>query len=114
MIIQNDDIGKRLDRYLGEVTEYTRSKIQKMIESENVLVNDKKTKSSYILKENDCITITEYLEETDILPENIPLDIYYEDEDLIVVINLVVWLFILLQEIIVRHLSMHFYIILLI
>ena len=49
MIIQNDDIGKRLDRYLGEVTEYTRSKIQKMIESENVLVNDKKTFSLSII-----------------------------------------------------------------
>ena len=85
MIIENNDIGKRIDKYLGETTEYTRSKIQKMIENKNILVNGKEVKPSYILKENDSLEITEYIEETDILPENIPLDIYYEDEDLIVV-----------------------------
>lgn len=85
MIIETKDIGKRLDKFLGENTDYTRSKIQKMIESENVLVSGKKVKASYQLKENDYIEITEYIEETDILPENIPLDIYYEDDDLIVV-----------------------------
>ena len=85
MIIENNDIGKRIDKYLGETTEYTRSKIQKMIENKNILVNGKEVKPSYILRENDSLEITEYIEETDILPENIPLDIYYEDEDLIVV-----------------------------
>lgn len=85
MIIENKDIGKRIDKYLGENTEYTRSKIQKMIENKNILVNNKEIKPSYILKENDKLEITEYIEETDILPENIPLDIYYEDDDLIVV-----------------------------
>ena len=85
MIIETKDIGKRIDKFLGENTDYTRSKIQKMIESENVLVSGKKVKASYQLKENDYIEITEYIEETDILPENIPLDIYYEDDDLIVV-----------------------------
>lgn len=85
MIIDNNNAGKRIDKYLVETTEYTRSKIQKMIENKNVLVNDKEVKASYILKENDVLEITEYIEETDILPENIPLDIYYEDEDLIVV-----------------------------
>ena len=85
MIIESNDVGKRIDKYLGEITEYTRSKIQKMIENKNVTVNGKDVKSSYILKENDYLEITEYIEETDILPENIPLDIYYEDDDLIVV-----------------------------
>ena len=85
MIVEINDIGKRIDKYLGENTEYTRSKIQKMIENENVLVNGKKVKASYTLKENDNVEVTEYIEETDILPENIPLDIYYEDDDLIVV-----------------------------
>ena len=42
-------------------------------------------KASYLLKENDIIEIKDYEEKTDILPENIPLDIYYEDDDLIVV-----------------------------
>ena len=85
MIIDTNDIGTRIDKYLTDNTDYTRSKIQKMIENGNILVNNKQTKESYKLKENDRITIEEYNEEIDIEPENIPLDIYYEDEDLIVV-----------------------------
>ena len=85
MKIENNDIGKRIDKYLGETTDYTRSKIQKMIENGNILVNNNKVKSSYTLKENDNVGVTDYVEETDILPENISLDIYYEDNDLIVV-----------------------------
>ena len=79
MIVEINDSGKRIDKYLNENTEYTRSKIQKMIENGNILVNDVK------VKENDYITIEALEETTDILPENIPLDIYYEDDDLIVV-----------------------------
>ena len=85
MIIDENSIGQRIDKYLTDNTEYTRSKIQKMIDNGNILVNGKEVKSSYILKENDNIEINDYIEETDIIPENIPLDIYYEDEDLIVV-----------------------------
>lgn len=85
MKIENDNIGKRIDKYLGETTDYTRSKIQKMIENGSVLVNNSKVKASYTLKENDNIEVADYIEETDITPENIPLDIYYEDDDLIVV-----------------------------
>lgn len=85
MIIDINNIGKRIDKYLCDNTEYTRSKIQKMIESGNILVNGIKVKDSYKLKENDNIEITELIEETDIVPENIPLDIYYEDDDLIVI-----------------------------
>lgn len=85
MNIDTNNIGTRIDKYLTDNTDYTRSKIQKMIENGNILVNNKQTKDSYKLKENDRITIEEYNEEIDIEPENIPLDIYYEDEDLIVV-----------------------------
>ncbi len=85
MIVEINDSGKRIDKYLNENTEYTRSKIQKMIENGNILVNDVKVKDSYKVKENDYITIEALEETTDILPENIPLDIYYEDDDLIVV-----------------------------
>ena len=84
MIIDENNIGQRIDKYLTDNTEYTRSKIQKMIDNGNILVNGKEVKSSYILKEDDNIEINDYIEETDIIPENIPLDIYYEDEDLIV------------------------------
>ena len=85
LIVTDDDINKRLDKYLVEKTEYTRSKIQKMIENKNILVNDREVKTSYLLKKQDVITIEELNEEIDITPENIPLDIYYEDDDLIVV-----------------------------
>ena len=85
MIIDENNVGIRIDKYLTDNTEYTRSKIQKMIDNGNILVNGKEVKSSYILKENDKIDIEEYNEEVDIVPENIPLDIYYEDDDLIVV-----------------------------
>ena len=85
MIVEINDSGKRIDKYLNENTEYTRSKIQKMIENGNILVNYVKVKDSYKVKENDYITIEALEETTDILPENIPLDIYYEDDDLIVV-----------------------------
>lgn len=85
MIIDSENKNKRIDKYLCDNTEYTRSKVQKMIENGNILVNGNKVKDSYKLKENDAITIEEYACDTDILPENIPLDIYYEDDDLIVV-----------------------------
>lgn len=85
MIIDEVVIGQRIDKFLVENTEYTRSKIQKMIDNDCILVNGKSIKSSYTLKENDQIEVKDYEENTDILPENIPLDIYYEDDDLIVV-----------------------------
>ena len=85
MIIEEITIGMRIDKFLVENTQYTRSKIQKMIEEDCIFVNDKKVKASYILKENDKIEIKDYEENADILHENIPLDIYYEDDNLIVV-----------------------------
>ena len=76
----------RIDKYLMNELEMSRSKIQRMIDSGDIKVNDKKVKSSYIVKENDKIFINEdYTEEVDIIPQNIPLDIVYEDEYLLVV-----------------------------
>lgn len=85
MIVSEENKGIRLDKYLTTNTEYTRSKVQKMIDNNKILVNGKSVKASYILKEGDTIDIEEYEEEVDVVPENIPLDIYYEDDDLIVV-----------------------------
>lgn len=82
-VIDNED---RLDKYLLDKIEVSRSKLQKMIENGNVLVNGNKVKNSYVVKIDDEITIDEnYQEKIDILPENIPLDIVYEDDDLLVV-----------------------------
>lgn len=82
-VIDNED---RLDKYLLDKIEISRSKLQKMIENGNVLVNGNKVKNSYVVKIDDEITIDEnYQKKIDILPENIPLDIVYEDDDLLVV-----------------------------
>ena len=56
-----------------------------MIENEFILVNDKKTKNNYIVKNGDKISINEdFIEPLDITPEDIPLNIVYEDDDIIV------------------------------
>lgn len=75
----------RIDKYLSSVTDLSRSKIQKLLDEEEILVNDKSVKSSYTVKEDDLITINEVDEKIDIVPEDIPLDIVYEDEYLLVV-----------------------------
>lgn len=64
----------------------SRSKVQKMIEEGLILVNSKAIKSSYKLKEGDIIEINEEKEpENEILPENIPLDIIFEDDYFLVI-----------------------------
>ncbi len=76
----------RIDKYLMNNTEMSRSKIQKLIDNNSILVNDKCVKASYSLKDGDVIKILEDTnEDIDILPENIPLDIVYEDEYLLVI-----------------------------
>ncbi len=88
IIIEEKFCDLRLDKfvldYLGE--EYTRSFIQRLIQDGKILVNDKIVKSGYKLKLNDVVDIFDFeLKSLDIEKENIPIDIVYEDEDLIVV-----------------------------
>jgi len=76
---------KRIDAYLAEyMQDYSRSKIQSEIKKGVVLVNSKPVKPSYMIKEGDVIEF-EISEDTGILPENIPLDIIYEDDNMLVV-----------------------------
>lgn len=84
-IIEEVDI--RLDKYLIDyLPEMTRTQIQQMIENEEILVNNKPTKPSYKLRVNDEVVVKYVKPKTlDIKSEEIPLDIYYEDSDLIVV-----------------------------
>ena len=80
------DVRERIDKYLIDKTEYSRSKIQKMILNEAIKVNDHIVKNSYLLSVGDEINILDdYSEDVDIIPENIDLDIVYEDDDLLVV-----------------------------
>lgn len=86
IIINNSENNKRIDLYLIDKIDMSRSKIQDKLKKGEILVNEKQVKSSYILKESDVISFNiEEKIDTDIEPENIPLDIVYEDNDVIVV-----------------------------
>lgn len=85
-IIFDKDIACRIDLFLMNELNISRSKVQDLIKKDGILINDKACKSSYKLKNGDIITINEIEEEIlDVVPENIPLDIVYEDNDVIVV-----------------------------
>lgn len=76
----------RLDSYLAERLELSRSKIQKLIKEDLVTVNGKTVSTNYIVKENDEIEINDNLNyEINIEPEDIPINIIYEDEDLLII-----------------------------
>ena len=81
------DIGTRLDKYLTEqIPDQSRSYIQKLLDDNFITVNGKSAKSNYKLRAGDTITVEiPEAEELDIEPENIPLDIVYEDDDIIVI-----------------------------
>ena len=77
---------KRIDKYLAEVTDLSRSTIGKMIESDYILVNNKKVKNSTSLKIDDIITIKDnFKEDCDIVPVKMPLDIVFENENVILI-----------------------------
>lgn len=86
-IIDYNDDGKRIDMYLSEnLTDISRSKIQSAIKKGDILLNSKITKPSYQLKENDIIECGNFEAELhNIPPQNIPLDIVYEDKNMLVV-----------------------------
>ena len=86
-IIDNSLVGIRLDKAISEKDKnLSRVAIQRLIEEEYILVNDKKVKTSYKLALNDKVTIQkEEPKEVEIKAQDIPLDIIYEDEDILVV-----------------------------
>lgn len=87
VIVNENDKGKRLDIYIAEnFNELSRTMIKKLIESNNILVNDKSEKVSYKVQANDNISIdVPEAKETKLKAQEIPLDIIYEDNDIIVV-----------------------------
>ncbi len=78
---------ERLDKYLSVIfPEQSRSFFQKLIKEEHVAVNEKHEKANYRLKPEDVVTVEiPDAVETPILPEDIPLDILYEDDDVLIV-----------------------------
>ena len=79
--------GIRIDKFLAdEFPELSRSYIQKLIKEEQITVNGKQVKANYKVSPNDLVVMNEpELKEPDILAEDIPLDILYEDSDLLIV-----------------------------
>ena len=86
-IIEEEQAGERIDKFLSEaLPDLSRSYIQKLIKEEQVTVNQKIVKSNYKLVSGDYLELTEpELKEPNIVAENIPLDILYEDADLLIV-----------------------------
>lgn len=86
-ICSDDLTGERIDRCIAdEYEDLTRSYIQKLIKEGLVFVNDKPAKASRIVSSGDVISFTaKEAVIPDIVPEDIPLDILYEDDDVIVV-----------------------------
>ena len=83
----SDMNGERIDRFLsGNLEDLSRSYIQKLMKDGRILVNGKPVKANYKLSAGDeiCVSVPEP-ETLDIQPENIPLDILYEDDDILVV-----------------------------
>ena len=78
---------ERLDKYIVNKNEnLSRTMIKKLIDENQILVNNKQAKTSYLVQANDIITINiPEVKETNIEAQNIPLNIIYEDNDIIVV-----------------------------
>ncbi len=81
-----DEENIRIDRYLSSHSDLSRSFIQKLSEEGKITINGKAVKSSYKVSLNDEISVeVPEMENLETKPENIPLDILYEDSDLIVI-----------------------------
>lgn len=87
IIVKANMAGQRIDKILSEEKELSsRATVQRLIEEEKILVNNKKVKASYKLQENDVIEVeAEEAKKSELKPQEIPLDVIYEDNDIIVI-----------------------------
>lgn len=85
-IVEQESSDIRIDKYLINILNISRSKVQKLIENNKITVNDKNVKNSYIIRVDDEIKISDIVEDNnEILAEKMDLDIVYEDDYLLVV-----------------------------
>lgn len=86
-IYVDKNYNERLDYFLSKkIPDISRTYIQKMIKEGFILVNSRQVKSKYMIKEGDLIHISlKEPEKLELVPEDIPIDIIYEDEDFLVV-----------------------------
>lgn len=86
IIVTMENRGKRLDAFIAGNSDYTRNSVQLLMDRGNIFVNGKICSKSYKVKEHDEIVINvPPAKDTGIIAQDIPLDIYYEDDDLLVV-----------------------------
>ena len=86
LAVSAEDSGKRLDAFVSANTDYSRNSVQILLDGGDITVNGKEVSKSYKVKEGDTVTIVVHPpKEVSYEGENIPLDIYYEDDDLLVV-----------------------------
>lgn len=85
--VENLEKNERIDKYLSSKLDdnFSRAKIQKLIDEELILVNDKGIKSSYKVSNGDVILITDKEEDMSVKPEKMDIDIVYEDDDVMVI-----------------------------
>lgn len=84
--IKVEETGKRIDAFLTSKIDASRVTVQRLIDEERILVNGKKTKASYKVQNGDIIEIEkEEPQEIELKAQEIPLEILYEDNDIIVV-----------------------------
>lgn len=85
--VEKENTGIRIDKYLSDNMEnISRSYLQKLLKDKSITVNNKAIKANYKVQEGDMVSVfVPEPEEPDILPEEIPLDILYEDDSLMVV-----------------------------
>ena len=85
-IVVNENSQKRIDAYLAETQEYSRTAVQRLINEEKITVNGRNIKASYRVQENDKIEIEEEpVKEIELKAQDIPLEVLYEDNDIIVI-----------------------------
>ena len=85
-IVVESNENKRTDAYISEITDYSRTAVQRLIEEDKIKVNGKKEKASYKVQNGDKIEIEEEpAKEIELKAQDIPLEILYEDNDIIVV-----------------------------
>lgn len=87
LTVQAEDQGSRIDKYISDnIEQLTRSAVQGLLEKGNILVGGKSVSKNYKLRAGDTVTVEiPEPEPMDAQPEDIPLDIVYEDDDLLVV-----------------------------
>ena len=85
--VENLEKNERIDKYLSSKLDdsFSRAKIQKLIDEELILVNDKVIRSSYKVSNGDVILITDKEEDMSVKPEKMDIDIVYEDDDVMVI-----------------------------